>query len=350
MRLSIVIAAVAALALAVTPSALSAAKAGYPNSIAATGDSITRAFNLGTIPFTDAPSRSWATGTDSRVSSHYSRILAANPAIQGRNFNDAVTGARMRDLNAQATRVTTQNADYVLVLMGANDVCRSSEAAMTPVADFRTQYRSALRTLSTGLPDARIYVLSIPDVYRLWAVLKNNFVARLVWDTFDICQSMLARPLSTAQADVDRRERVRQREIAFNRELESGCAAYIHCRFDGNTVFNTAFVASDVSSRDYFHPSVAGQAKLAAISWNAGFDFTDQSPPISSATASSANGATTVTLTASDNVAVSGIEYRVGASGYVRYTGPFAVAAGTTVTYRAVDVNGNVEASHELTP
>jgi hypothetical protein len=34
-------------------------------------------------------------------------------------------------------------------------------------------------------------------------------------------------------------------------------------------VFNTPFVRSDVSTRDYFHPSVAGQSKLAAITWAA---------------------------------------------------------------------------------
>jgi lysophospholipase L1-like esterase len=349
MRLGMV-ALLALLALALVPSAVAAEKVGYPNSIAATGDSITRAFNVGTIPFTDAPSRSWATGTDSRVSSHYSRILAANPAISGHRYNDAESGARMQDLNAQATLATTQNAEYVVVLMGANDVCRSSEAAMTSVADFRAQYRAALDTLSSGLPDARIYVVSIPDVHRLWSVLKNNFVARLVWDAFDICQSMLARPLSTAQADVDRRERVRQREIAFNEELATGCALYIHCRFDGNTVFNTPFAASDVSTRDYFHPSLAGQTKLAAISWGAGFDFTDLSAPTSSATVSPGGASATITLTATDNVAVSGIEYRVGSSAFIRYDGPFDVAVGTTVTYRAVDVNGNVEGEHELTP
>ena len=41
------------------------------------------------------------------------------------------------------------------------------------------------------------------------------------------------------------------------------------CRFDNNAVFSTVFTTSDVSTRDYFHPSVAGQAKLAAVTWAA---------------------------------------------------------------------------------
>jgi hypothetical protein len=36
-------------------------------------------------------------------------------------------------------------------------------------------------------------------------------------------------------------------------------------------VFNTAFATSDVSTRDYFHPSPTGQAKLAAVMWSAGY-------------------------------------------------------------------------------
>jgi lysophospholipase L1-like esterase len=323
-------------------------RVGYPNSIASTGDSITRAFNTGLIPFTDATGNSWSTGSSSTVRSHYSRILAANPGIAGHSHNDAKTGARMIDLPGQATVAVSNGAEYVTILMGANDVCRSSEDAMTPVADFRAQFRNGLQTLSQGLPDARIYVVSIPDIYRLWALLKNNFWARATWSTAGICQSMLARPLSTAQADVERRQRVRQRNIDFNTELAQGCALYVHCRFDGNAVFNTAFTTSDVSTRDYFHPSLAGQTKLASVTWAAGYDFSDATAPESQATPTQTASGTDVTLTATDDVAVSGIEYKLGGSGYSRYTSTISVPSGTTLTYRAVDVNGNTEASHSL--
>ena len=33
---------------------------GYPNSMAAAGDSITRGYNTGTVPFTDQPGNSWS--------------------------------------------------------------------------------------------------------------------------------------------------------------------------------------------------------------------------------------------------------------------------------------------------
>jgi lysophospholipase L1-like esterase len=266
--LTLVAAAVAALAFA------GASAAAYPSSMASTGDSITRAFNDCFFPFVDCPSASWSTGTNTTVNSHYRRILAANPAIAGRNYNFAVTGADMADLNGQAQRVVTQSVEYVTILMGANDVCASSEAGMTPVATFRAQFQQAMTTLTTGLPGARVFVASIPDVHRLWAIYRDSFAARTVWTLAGICQSMLANAGSNAPADVARRERVRQRNIDYNTQLAEVCAVYFLCRFDANAVFNTQFVRSDVSSRDYFHPSVAGQARLASVTWAATFAFT----------------------------------------------------------------------------
>jgi lysophospholipase L1-like esterase len=337
-----------AAALAIVPAALAEpGKVGYPNSIASTGDSITRAFNTGWLPLIDWPPNSWSTGSSGTVNSHYRRILAANFAIWLRNYNDAESGAEMADLNGQVQSAVSQGVQYVTILMGANDVCASSEAGMTPVATYRAQLEQAMATLSSGLPNARIYVVSIPDIYQLWAIYKDSSSARTTWTLAGICQSMLANPLSTAQADVERRARVRQRNIDFNTQLAEVCGLYIHCRYDGNAVFNTAFSRSDVSGLDYFHPSVAGQAKLASVSWSATFDFTDTVAPTSSATRTPVEGGTSVSLssTAAD---LRGIEHRLAGSGWTRYAGPVTVPSGATLEWRAVDVNGNFEASKTL--
>jgi len=203
---------IAVAALAVTASAAAdPAIVGYPSSMASTGNSITRAFNTCWFPFVDCPANSWATGTNPTVNSHYRRILSANGAIAGRNYNYAVSGAEMVDLDAQAQNATPRGVGYVTIELGANDVCASSESGMTPVATYRAQFQQGMQTLTAGLPDARIFVASIPDIYQLWAIYKDSLSARTVWALGGICQSMLARPLSTAQADVDRRNRVRQR-------------------------------------------------------------------------------------------------------------------------------------------
>jgi lysophospholipase L1-like esterase len=177
----------------------------------------------------------------------------------------------MVDLAGQLATVATQNVDYVTVLMGGNDVCQPSESAMTPVADFTAQFSNAMATFTAASPNTNVYVVSIPNVYNLWNVLKNNGLARFIWAIGGVCQSMLARPTSTQTADVQRRARVLQREVDDNTALANVCAAYTKCRFDGNAVFGITFAASDVSTRDYFHPSLAGQKKLAQVSWSAGY-------------------------------------------------------------------------------
>ena len=265
---------VAAFSLALTllvGTSAAAAVPPLPNSMASTGDSITRAFNTGFFPFLDNPAASWSTGTSTTVDSHYRRILARNGAISGKNFNHAKSGAKMVDLNAQAAAVNTRKVQYVTILMGGNDVCTSTEAGMTAVATFSAQFKAAMDTLATGSPSANVYVVSIPNAYNLWVILKDNASARSAWSSFGICQALLANPLSTAPADADRRARVKQRNIDFNSELQQACALYARCRFDSNAVFNTAFIPSDISTRDYFHPSLAGQKKLASVSWSAGF-------------------------------------------------------------------------------
>ena len=163
-------------ALAVPFAVADPALTGYPDSMASTGDSITRAFNTCPSAFTDCPANSWSTGTSASVNSHYRRILAANPRSR-----DATTTTRRpaedgRPRGPGAVPIA-QHAEYVTILMGANDVCTSSESTMTPVATLRSQLQTALTTLSAGLPNARIFVASIPDVYHLWQLLHTNFAA-----------------------------------------------------------------------------------------------------------------------------------------------------------------------------
>jgi lysophospholipase L1-like esterase len=262
------------LAVSLLPGTPAVAAAGPPpNSMASMGDSITRGFNASGW-YVDSPSRSFSTGTDSVVNSHYSRILAKNPAISGKNFNDARSGAKATDMAGQANTAVSQGVQYVTILIGANDACTGSEASMTSVATFRSQIDSALNTLKTGLPNAKVALISIPDIQRLWFIGKDSSSARNTWSLFGICQSMLANPTSTAQADVDRRARVRQRVVDFNAQLAQACVAYgANCDFDDNAVFGYPFVLSQVSTWDYFHPNRSGQAVLASVTYAAGFNW-----------------------------------------------------------------------------
>jgi lysophospholipase L1-like esterase len=234
-----------------------------PHSMAAIGDSISRGFDV-CCSFGEHPQNAWSTGdaAGDGVTSHYEHLLAADPAIAGNSFNDAVTGARMADAPGQAAQAVSHGVDYVTILMGANDVCTSSVASMTPTATLKAQLAQTLTTLTTGLPAAHIYVSSIPNVFHLWKILHTNSNAEFVWSFAQICQSLLS-PSDTA-AD---RKAVLKRTKQDNKAIAAVCLQFAACRFDGFEAFNFGFTPAQVSTIDYFHPSLAGQEALAANSW-----------------------------------------------------------------------------------
>ena len=270
-----------------------------PKVMAALGDSITRAFNSDgpgcpTGPSLDCPKNSWSTGTNPAVDSQYQRLEARDPGRDLVAHNDAVSGARAVNLQAQAEAAAAQEADYVTIEIGANDACGG-----TPVATFREQVDSALGALYRDDPKAYVLMLTIPDINQLHSLFTNppdpNALTR--WSALNVCQALLANPLSNAPADVARRATFRENVIALNEELRGACAELKRCRFDGNAVFESSFTTAEVanvtnteglnlfpwnvlpvigagfpnSTADYFHPSLQGQASLAQTSWEATF-------------------------------------------------------------------------------
>jgi lysophospholipase L1-like esterase len=242
-----------------------AASPPLPSSMAAIGDSITRAYDV-CCSYGDHPGQSWSTGSTSYdgIASHYERLRRANSAIAGRGYNDAVSGAKMAAAPTQAAQAVSQGARYVTILLGANDLCTSSPSTMTSTATFRAQFSQAMATLMAQDRKPYVFVSSIPNIYQLWQVLHTNSLARWVWTTARICQSMLGATRTEAE-----RQLVVDREQAFNQILAEVCAQYSRCRWDGGAVYNYRFSASQVSTLDFFHPSLSGQAALARITWAA---------------------------------------------------------------------------------
>jgi lysophospholipase L1-like esterase len=233
-----------------------------PDSLAAVGDSITRAFDA-CGPLADCPESSWATGTDPAVDSLASRLLD-RPSRDSRNL--AVSGATMADLPRQMAQAADREPGLVTVLIGANDACRPSVEAMTPVAGFRADFEEALRTLRDESPESQVYVASIPDLERLWQVGRGEPDARQVWE-FGICPSMLRAPQATGDAATARREQVSARVDAYNSVLRQVCAEDRLCRWDGGAVHDYRFTAEALSGWDWFHPSREGQSELAELAY-----------------------------------------------------------------------------------
>lgn len=200
------------------------------------------------------------------MDSHFLRLKDSNRRITSRNA--AFSGATMASLNDQFSSILSGGSrpGYVTVLIGANDLCGTS---LTPSDTFRSQFQSALSNFYATSPNTWVFGGSIPDLKRLYDLMKDNSSALSVWDQYDVCPLMLT-------PGVDQTP-VIHRQAEFNQILEEGCASFVtagkpfRCKFDGNAIFSTEFVETDVSTVDYFHPSAAGQRKLAAISWAASF-------------------------------------------------------------------------------
>jgi lysophospholipase L1-like esterase len=352
-RVVLLVVVVLTMALAATAHA-TPATVGPPHSIDALGDSITRGYDSqgsGCGSFADCPANSWATGSNAGVNSYFNRVKALNPSVvlarpvksSTEGGNDAVTGAKMANLLSQAENAVAapNKPDEVLVLMGANDVCTSSEASMTSVTSFRSSLIAGMNKLSSGLPDARIDIASIPNIYNLWKVLHTNLAAQLTWGLAKICQSMLLNPSSTSTSDENRRLNVKKRNEEFNVVIKEVCATYIHCHYDNGAAFKVEFASSEVSTLDYFHPNTNGQAKAAATEFGAGPSFTDLTAPSTTiARDRPAEGVddwyrapVTVTISASDNNdPVAGSEYFYKLEGsentaWIKYEGPISVTS-----------------------
>jgi lysophospholipase L1-like esterase len=238
-------------------------RAPRPDSIASAGDSITRGYNV-TDPLADSPAHSWSTGDNPLVNSHYQRILAVNPKIRGHRYGYARGGAKMADLPGQLRQAARQRPGYLTVLVGANDLCAPTPAAMTPAAAFEARFTEALTDFTRAAPEAKILVSSIPDLYHLWRALHTDSTAQAVWGAYRLCPSMLT--AGNTEAD---RQLVVARQAEYHRALERVCGRFAQCRWDGYATHRVKFSAADVSV-DYFHPNATGQNRLAAATWAAG--------------------------------------------------------------------------------
>ncbi|MFG2222051.1 SGNH/GDSL hydrolase family protein [Streptomyces sp. NPDC048644] len=232
-----------------------------PGSIAALGDSITVGFDACTV-LSDCPEVSWSTGTSPKVDSLARRLLE-HPARHSWNY--ARTGALMSDLPDQVDAAKARRPELVTVLIGANDACRSDVRAMTPAAAYRADFARAMKKLRRALPRTQVYVAAVPDLLRLWSEGRKNPLGKQVWQ-LGICGSMLHDPDNLTERAVSRRERVRDRVVAYNKALEDVCADDALCRFD-RSVFDYRFTERQLSSWDWFHPGTRGQEELASLAF-----------------------------------------------------------------------------------
>lgn len=235
--------------------------------IAVIGDSM----SLGVNACADVgacPSVSWALGDDPIVNSIATRLAGVEGGTREHVWA-ASDGGDVSGSLAMLDKVVGSGAGVVMVLVGANDACTSSLAEVTPPAEFATDYAALLGGVSTGLPDATILALSVPDLLQLWSVGRDDPRAVGLWNQSPSCRSLLADSDSDAARDEARRAEVDATVDAYNTAIAQACAAVPNCISDDGAVHAAAFSQTEISAIDYFHASAAGQARIAEIAWAA---------------------------------------------------------------------------------
>ncbi|SMH27738.1 Lysophospholipase L1 [Rathayibacter oskolensis] len=214
------------------------------------------------------PSASWTTGEDETVDSIARRAgeaVGAVPTVE----NFAFKGATSAELPREAEKAVAASPDLVTVLIGSNDVCRKRSSEITPPETFRASVTTALTTLSTGAPEATVFVSSIPNLLAFFEAERGDAEAIQRWGSSTSCNSLLYEPTSDSEEAVARRANVDTTIDAYNAILAEACAAVENCVYDGGALHDFEVGSGDISDVDHFHPSIEGQAKLADIAWTA---------------------------------------------------------------------------------
>lgn len=224
------------------------------------------------------------------------RYLALDAGILSQR--ESVSGAEMRggsdSFAAQAARILSQVPvpDHVEVLLGGNDICNRDCVDGAHCGDpvyTDTQWRDAVRAgldpLVAGLPlGSTIYLLGVPRVQDLREVgLAKSGSCDTTWSTFSICRIVTNGGTLSGESYAVRRAGVSERQQRYNEILRDEAAAYNANTTGQNprgievvadyvdeatpSVGTSTFETTDIDGGDCFHPSIAGQAKLAFGAW-----------------------------------------------------------------------------------
>jgi lysophospholipase L1-like esterase len=218
-------------------------------------------------PTRDATENSWATGENPDVGSIYLRLAETHPAMTGHNYNVAVDGSTVDNLQAQLQRlleVADALPDVVIVQTIDNDIrCDGTDA--DNVASFGAMLDRMLELVREKVPGVSLFLVSqwaTVQTYATWAAGQPAVVA----------ENSGTGPCAFFTPDGDLRPagiRSLQRIIDnYWGAVEKVCAALPDCWTDGAAMQAMTITTQDLA-RDFNHLSVKGHATMARIAWQA---------------------------------------------------------------------------------
>jgi len=251
-----------------------------PSLLAAIGDSYSQGYSVSPAYRGDHIGFSWVIGQTRKdgVLSLYERFRAVggspvivDAATSGKKMNDAPRQANL--VVGAAAKLKPGQTAYVTFELGTNDLCDDPK---TDPAVFQQNLATAVATLRAGLPSgSRILMLPVPDFGHFRDITQADPVARAnlaLPQNSNRCAPYLGdnSPSTLAQADdylarYDATLEDACREIAAS----DGPSGKLDCTYDAARLGDADFRIADLSTVDFFHPSLSGQAKMAADAWAA---------------------------------------------------------------------------------
>ena len=253
-----------------------------PALLGAIGDSYSQAWSVSPAYLRDHPQFSWVVGTDKNdgVTSLLERVraLGGSPEV----VDAATSGKKMDDAPRQASLVVAAakklgpgKTAYVTFELGTNDICASPDF-MTDPATFTAQLQSAIGTLRAGLPaGSRILMLPVPDFPHFRDITQASAAARdllALPANLNRCAPYLG--TSSPSALIKANDYLAQYDAGIKAacddiEANEAATGRLYCTYNVGLLADSDFTIDDLSTVDYFHPSLSGQAKMAEDAWRA---------------------------------------------------------------------------------
>jgi lysophospholipase L1-like esterase len=253
-----------------------------PSLLAAIGDSYSQAYSVSPSYLRDHIGFSWVIGSarSDGVFSVYERFKAiggspvvVDAATSGRQMKDAPRQANL--VVAAAKKLKSGQTAYVTFELGTNDLCADPYPKTDPVS-FARDLATAISILRSGLPaGSRILMLPVPDFPHFRDITQANPAARAelaLPQNINRCPPYLGGNGSFSMAEAN------DYLSRYDAALEGACrdiseadtpTGKLYCTYNAALLAETDFQVADLSTVDYFHPSLSGQARIAAYAWAA---------------------------------------------------------------------------------
>lgn len=252
-----------------------------PSLLGAIGDSYSQAYSVTPEYLRDHAQFSWVIGT-AKNDGVYSllerfRALGGSPAV----VDAATSGRKMDDAPRQATAVAAAagklspgQTAYVTFELGTNDLC---DYTQTDPTAFEANLRSAISILRAGLPPgSRILMMSVPDFghFRDITQADPKAVAALAALSLKLqpCPPFLGDKGTVTVAQAETYLSLYDASLAKVCDeiaVTDGATGKLYCTSSESLLSLRDFTISDLSTVDYFHPSLGGQARMADAAWSA---------------------------------------------------------------------------------